>query len=188
MMGAPLVKEKNSPQMKIVKVCTPDNLSPEYDMSDSIQVIVKSSKGNKGNEITLTYQEAAQKIFAGLLQKRNNEQKKTGEILVLTWPDGNKSMYSPDHVKVMKPTRTIKAEETTISAVASNSLKEFSTQHYDNTEMSQDSNASFDGDEISPREACVRELSPVMANACWRALNSAEPLVGYGKLSCSESN
>jgi hypothetical protein len=86
----------------------------------------------------------------------------------------------------MKPTRTIKAEETAISDVASNTLREFSAQQNENIEMSQNSNASLDDDEPLSSSRFIREISPVMANACWRALNSAEPHVGYGKISLYE--
>lgn len=183
MIGAPLIREKGSPLMKVVKISTSENLSSEYDMSGSVQVIVKPWRVKNGKEVRLSYQEAAQKIFADLLQKREDEQVKTGEILVLTWPSGNTNTDYVGPIRAMKPIRTIKAEETAISDVASNTLKEFLAQQNENMEMSQNSNASMDDDEPQTSSPFVREISPVMANACWRALNSAEPHIGYGEYS-----
>jgi hypothetical protein len=183
MIGAPLIREKGSPLMKVVKISTSENLSPEYDMSGSVQVIVKPWRVKNGKEVQLSYQEAAQKIFADLLQRRKDEEVKTGEILVLTWPSGNINTDSVGPTRAMKPIRTIKAEETAISDVASNTLKEFLAQQNENMEMSQNSNVSMEDDEPQSSSPFVKEISPVMANACWRALNSAEPHIGYGEYS-----
>lgn len=175
-----LPTENGSHSMKVINVLAPEELSPEVDMSNAVKVVISTGRGQNKTERIISYVEAAKLLFSNLLQKRIYDEQRTGDRLVMNWPNNrNQPLSQTEKSKIMAYLGSVTAEETMISGIASQALMQLTNV----AEFSQDSNVSLDDDieEKSSRISLASELSPILANTCWRHLNSAEPHVGHGK-------